>query len=410
MNNTDIINRWNEAFKNIGSNIRVTSRNVNSIEFNTGFIYHGNNLVLYNSIFEINSDVYRKQVDNLLASKESFDEIKSKLSSLVQSERSSTTVQTKRNKCVEKYNILLANNNISTRVVSWTDDGMLFSTGYLYKDRVQKLIIKLFKSTNHRWIERADQLLIDQKSFDEISKQIEYEARSFANAKMKEMYPDWKEKSIFQKGHVPWNKGLIGPDNPNYGKLHSEEQNRRLSETRKGSGNPMYGTHMTEEAKLAKSNMMKQRILNGEFTPNSNNRFTQKNVPYKDKKFRSSWEVLFYALNPDYQYEKLRIKYAGKDSKDHVYIVDFVNHEKKIAVEIKPKELLNKQNNDIKINALKQWCIDNKYECKIITQYEIRDMMINNNLDDLGLPEKVISNLNIAKRAIDNETDKTNRN
>lgn len=410
MNNVDIINKWNESFKNIGSNIRVVSRSVNSIEFTTGFVYHGNNMVLYASIFEVKSDAYRNHVDKLLDSKESFDETKNKLSPLVQSERSSTTVQTKRNKCVEKYNILLANNNISTRVVSWTDDGMLFSTGYLYKDRVQKLINKLFKSTNHRWIERADQLLIDQQSFNEISKQIEYDARLAANAKMRLLHPEWKDKFISKKGRIPWNKGVKGPRNSFYGKRRTEEEKRKLSEARKGPGNPMYGTHMTEEAKLAKSNMMKQRILNGEFTPNSNNRFTQKNVPYKDKKFRSSWEVLFYALNPDYQYEKLRIKYAGKDSKDHVYIVDFVNHEKKIAVEIKPKELLNKQNNDIKINALKQWCIDNKYECKIITQYEIRDMMINNNLDDLGLSEKVISNLNIAKRAIDNETDKTNRN
>lgn len=37
-----------------------------------------------------------------------------------------------------------------------------------------------------------------------------------------------------QIGHIPWNKGLCGTDNPNYGSKRTEEQRKHISESLKG--------------------------------------------------------------------------------------------------------------------------------------------------------------------------------
>jgi hypothetical protein len=44
-----------------------------------------------------------------------------------------------------------------------------------------------------------------------------------------------------------------GENNPHYGKNHTEESKRRISESRLGELNPMYGKHHTEEARLKMS-------------------------------------------------------------------------------------------------------------------------------------------------------------
>lgn len=59
-----------------------------------------------------------------------------------------------------------------------------------------------------------------------------------------------------------------GSGNPFYGKHHTEEQKRKLSELRKGENNPLYGKHLTEEHKSKLSEAMKGRYV-GEKNPNS---------------------------------------------------------------------------------------------------------------------------------------------
>lgn len=58
----------------------------------------------------------------------------------------------------------------------------------------------------------------------------------------------WNEKERKRKSEL-----FKGENNPMYGKTHSEETKRKLSETRKGKGcgedNPFYGKHHTEETK-----------------------------------------------------------------------------------------------------------------------------------------------------------------
>lgn len=116
-------------------------------------------------------------------------------------------------------------------------------------------------------------------------------------------------------------------------------------------------------AKMKK--IMKKKILNGQFTPNSNNRNTHWDSSFNGKAYRSSWEALYQYHNPDDLHEKLRIKYMYK-GKSHVYIVDFVNYETMIATEVKPKECCNDPKFMAKYKALRKWAKDNNFTARIV--------------------------------------------
>ena len=110
---------------------------------------------------------------------------------------------------------------------------------------------------------------------------------------------------------------------------------------------------------------MKKKILNGQFTPNSNNRNTHWDSSFNGKVYRSSWEALYQYHNQNDLHEKLRIKYTYK-GKSHVYIVDFVNYETMIATEVKPKECCNDPKFMAKYKALLKWAKDNNFTARIV--------------------------------------------
>jgi hypothetical protein len=112
---------------------------------------------------------------------------------------------------------------------------------------------------------------------------------------------------------------------------------------------------------------MKEKILDGSFTPNSNNRNTHWNATWNDKLYRSSWEALYHQLNPSASYEELRIAYSH-NNKEHIYIVDFIDHTTKEVTEVKPKELLNDRKTISKITALTEWAKANKYSVILADQ------------------------------------------
>ncbi len=58
----------------------------------------------------------------------------------------------------------------------------------------------------------------------------------------------------FKKGHVPWSKGKKGL---NKGFKHSDETKQRLSESKKGAKNPMYGKHLSDKTKKKISKSLK---------------------------------------------------------------------------------------------------------------------------------------------------------
>lgn len=143
-------------------------------------------------------------------------------------------------------------------------------------------------------------------------------------------------------------------------KNFSKEEIKRRSEfSKKLHKNPEYKKKMnTPAARIKASKTMKEKILKGEFTPKSNNYKTHKRFKIDNYSFRSSWEAAFFILNPDFQYEKIRIKYSFKKS-EHVYITDFWSESERILVEIKPKKYQLTERFKYKKIAAQEWCSKN---------------------------------------------------
>lgn len=160
---------------------------------------------------------------------------------------------------------------------------------------------------------------------------------------------------------TPWNKGKKGlPGTP-----HTKESKLKISEKNKGEQNGMFGKRMSTEQKLLHSQIMKQMILDGTFTPNSNNRNTHWNSYYNGRRYRSSWEALYQYFDEDALYEELRIPYYIDEVKK-IYIVDFVNHNTKMCIEVKPDELCNGRLFDAKISALNEWAFEHQYSVLVV--------------------------------------------
>lgn len=146
---------------------------------------------------------------------------------------------------------------------------------------------------------------------------------------------------------------------------------KNLSESRKGINNPVHKQTKETRDKMALNNSikMKEKILKGEFTPNITNSWANSKCRLKlaDNIYvRSSWEAVFYILNPNCLYEKIRIEYLYKD-KRYIYITDFVDIDNKIIYEIKPNSEKNNGKYKEKIKALKKWCSLNNFNYKIIS-------------------------------------------
>lgn len=121
------------------------------------------------------------------------------------------------------------------------------------------------------------------------------------------------------------------------------------------------GIAQIERSKIHMSNLLKNKIKNGEFTPNITNTWTHWKAEIilegKIYKFRSSWEASFYVSNQHLLYEKLRIPYT-LNGKCKTYIADFFDETNQILYEIKPKSQYNKEIN--KLSAVIDHCIKNK--------------------------------------------------
>lgn len=142
-------------------------------------------------------------------------------------------------------------------------------------------------------------------------------------------------------------------------------------------------------ARERQSIFMKTKIANGEFTPCITNTWTRWKCSSLEKKFRSSFEALFYTHsmlieNLPIQYEALRIPYQYNNKRRN-YIVDFIDNVNKIAYEIKPHSLLESEINKIKIEALGEWCKANNYELRLISETQLmnmhRDLIQNDDLE-----------------------------
>jgi len=155
---------------------------------------------------------------------------------------------------------------------------------------------------------------------------------------------------------------------------HSDEVKNKISKTNRVTWNSIeyknrrhliYNT----EYKNKLSNIMKKKILDGEFTPCITNSWTKwKSYAIFNgniKKFRSNWEAVFWLLNTECQYEKIRIPYKLLNE-DKIYIVDFCDDVNKILYEIKPRSVSNTPKNFAKIKFATKWCEKNGWKYVII--------------------------------------------
>ena len=117
------------------------------------------------------------------------------------------------------------------------------------------------------------------------------------------------------------------------------------------------------------SHTMKRKILNGEFTPKSENRKRSKRIKSiaTGINYRSNWELIFHEAHPNLEYESIRMRYIENDI-ERIYITDFVDHKNRIVYEIKPTSQLSDSNFIIKKKFAEKWCVDNDYTYKIITE------------------------------------------
>lgn len=131
------------------------------------------------------------------------------------------------------------------------------------------------------------------------------------------------------------------------------------------------GRKQIKKVASIQSNLMKNKILNGEFTPNITNSFTHwvAEIEYDGqiKKFRSSWEACFWFSNPHLQYETIRIPLETGGC----VITDFLDSHDRIIYEIKPTSFWRKQQH--KIDVIIEYCLQNNYKFIWINERNIME-------------------------------------
>lgn len=268
---------------------------------------------------------------------------------------------------VDALNSRLREYDQTLRILEYSkSNGILFSNGNVLTGREADLFRRRLSGRSSEWAKNADDLITKKISESTIKSRIS----SLAGKECQRKHGD-KIRQNLNTG-TSWCKGISLKDYvTKSGKVFShatrgetKESNQicqAMSVARLGSRNPMYGRKHSDEYRKKQSILMRDMIESGKFTPNSNNRNTHWNSCYLDKKFRSSWEALYQALNPAADYETLRIRY-NLDGVEKVYIVDFIDHKNKIVVEVKPEELCRGEVFFSKMKALSQWADNNGYQ------------------------------------------------
>lgn len=153
------------------------------------------------------------------------------------------------------------------------------------------------------------------------------------------------------------------------------------------------------------SKTMRQKIANGEFTPCITNTWThwEAKIILEDnsqKKFRSSWEAVFWNSNKHLEFETLRIPWIDLANKKHSYIVDFYDKSENIIYEVKPKSTWKVQN--FKMQQIIRYCLLNKIKFIWINEDNIltfinKDDFTGENLEQL---QKVYNGIKKTKDTI----------
>lgn len=303
-----------------------------------------------------------------------------------------------------KINEILTNNKVKLKIVENNrkfvrlSNDVLISKSNKPEYKIFLLLLKPFLAEDRlkifdEYYDVSTNILRKNEILSNLKKEIRYKSGKSGYDKSK-----GKGLTKYRKNNpnpTPWNKGKKTGTIPwNKGKTkHTDSRLADLSESRKGKGNPRYGISPTQEQREKQSISMRQTILNGNFTPNTNNSNTHWDSIYNGKKYRSSWEVMFKILNPNANYETLRIEYFDSNTnKKRVTIVDFIDHVNKIVTEVKPKNMLLNKNTLDKIKYIKLWCDDNGYVFQTFTESDVKKYIKDidlNVIDDISTRKKL---------------------
>lgn len=292
---------------------------------------------------------------------------------------------------IEKFNKILKEHNQQLQAEKITGKKVVLSNGLvLTSERDVRLCKKRIMLGDRLWRENFDSIYSINK---EQRLSAEKECKSLISVKgginCQKKHKE-KIKSNLNTG-IPWNKGMRG--NYPYAYPCSEDAKKRIGDANRGVKNGMFGKNHSIEYKQEQSQRMKELILLGKFTPNSNNRNTHWDSFYQDKKYRSSWEALYQYFDKEAEYETLRIPYRF-DNRDYIYIIDFVNYKTKTVVEVKPKELLSDKKTQAKVSAAQDWCNDNGYNFVIADKAYFISQTIPKNLAEFDTKTQIkIKNL-----------------
>lgn len=238
--------------------------------------------------------------------------------------------------------------------------------------------LKFLKTCGDKDCNKIQKSFSSKKMFTEMSlekKILRKEKISKANKNKKRTDEVRRNQSLRLKG-IPQSASIISK------RIASRKLNKSwfTEETKRKLSIANMLTSNSEEFKLRRkeiyknmpeklSGILKQKILNGTFTPCITNSWTRWDIFANkngfSKKFRSSWEAFFWLLGEDLEYEKVRIPYVF-DGKEKIYIVDFVSHSKKELYEIKPNKQVVGDLNMAKFDAAKKWCLEKGYSFLII--------------------------------------------
>lgn len=239
----------------------------------------------------------------------------------------------------------------------------------LVKDDRRNFLRRVGITRHDLWLERIDRIY--DSSPQEAQKAIDEVKSAMASIGGKGLWGKHRESLIGQMtGREPHNKGKKMPPELREKMMkiwQSPEHRDKMSQAKMGEKNPMFGKRHSEEYREAQSQRMQQKILRGEFTPNSNNRNTHWDAEYRGKRYRSSWEALYQSHDPAALYEEVRITYQH-DGQEKIYIVDFVNHDEKKLIEVKPRELTDDARTQAKIRAARRWAKGQGYEFVLADQ------------------------------------------
>lgn len=256
-----------------------------------------------------------------------------------------------------RANGILKSYNQTILITEWTGKHIKFTNGIILLGNKRGRFIKhLFNKKTDIWKRNHDDLFSGVKNESEIKSAL----AAIGGKSVQEKHGSRMRVNL--NNGIPWNKGMSG--NYPYRYPCSERAKIKISQKNSGEKNGRYGYKYTYNEKIHKSDTMKEKILKGQFTPNTNNRNTHWESCYNGKKYRSSWEALYQSFNEYAEYEELRIVYKLENT-EKVYIVDFIDYVNKVVVEVKPSRLCLTHKNKIKLEALADWAKINGYKLLI---------------------------------------------